>query len=100
MPKVPTRLTFENDVIKIMDDLELKSEFVGLSMGGMTLGLALKHHKDLINLSYKVRHTPSWNQRIAVVEENDTAGVINGSLKKEEFRKNPANSDVINLLKR
>ena len=35
----------ENDVIKIMDDLNVeKANFVGLSMGGMTsLGLALKH---------------------------------------------------------
>ena len=42
----------ENDVIKIMDDLEIeKANFVGLSMGGMTsLGLALNITKDLINL--------------------------------------------------
>ena len=35
----------ENDVIKIMDDLNIeKANFVGLSMGGMTsLGLALKY---------------------------------------------------------
>ena len=43
-----------------------------------------------------------WNQRIAVVKEKDTAGVVNGSLERwysENFTKDPSNSDVINLSK-
>ena len=101
----------ENDVIKIMDDLDIeKANFVGLSMGGMTsLGLALKHHKrfdKLVCCAARADMPPpmqdGWNQRIAVVKDNDTAGVVNGSLERwysENFTKDPANSDVINLSK-
>ena len=101
----------ENDVIKIMDDLEIeKANFVGLSMGGMTsLGLALKHQKrfdKLVCCAARADMPPpmqdGWNQRIAVVKENDTAGVVNGSLERwysEDFTKDPSNSDVINLSK-
>ncbi len=101
----------ENDVIKIMDDLEIeKANFVGLSMGGMTsLGLALKHHKrfdKLVCCAARADMPPpmqdGWNQRIAVVKDNDTAGVVNGSLERwysEDFSKDPSNSDVINLSK-
>ena len=101
----------ENDVIKIMDDLEIeKANFVGLSMGGMTsLGLALKHQKrfDKFVCCAARADMPKpmqdgWNQRIAVVKENGTAGVVNGSLERwysEEFTKDPSNSDVINLSK-
>ena len=101
----------ENDVIKIMDDLEIeKANFVGLSMGGMTsLGLALKHHKrfdKLVCCAARADMPPpmqdGWNQRIAVVKEKDTAGVVNGSLERwysENFTKDPSNSDVINLSK-
>ena len=101
----------ENDVIKIMDDLEIeKANFVGLSMGGMTsLGLALKHQKrfnKLICCAARADMPPpmqdGWNQRIAVVKDNDTAGVVNGSLERwysEDFTKDPSNSDVINLSK-
>ena len=99
----------ENDVIKIMDDLEIeKANFVGLSMGGMTsLGLALKHHKrfdKFVCCAARADMPPpmqdGWNQRIAVVKDNDTAGVVNGSLERwysEDFTKDPSNSDVINL---
>ena len=101
----------ENDVIKIMDDLEIeKANFVGLSMGGMTsLGLALKHQKrfdKFVCCAARADMPPpmqdGWNQRIAVVKDNDTAGVVNGSLERwysEDFTKDPANSDVINLSK-
>ena len=101
----------ENDVIKIMDDLEIeKANFVGLSMGGMTsLGLALKHQKrfdKLVCCAARADMPPpmqdGWNQRITVVKENDTAGVVNGSLERwysEDFTKDPSNSDVINLSK-
>ena len=101
----------ENDVIKIMDDLEIeKANFVGLSMGGMTsLGLALKHQNrfdKLVCCAARADMPPpmqeGWNQRIAVVKDNDTAGVVNGSLERwysEDFTKDPSNSDVINLSK-
>ena len=101
----------ENDVIKIMDDLEVeKANFVGLSMGGMTsLGLALKHQKrfdKLVCCAARADMPPpmqdGWNQRIAVVKENDAAGVVNGSLERwysEDFTKDPSNTDVINLSK-
>ena len=101
----------ENDVIKIMDDLEIeKANFVGLSMGGMTsLGLALKHQKrfdKFVCCAARADMPPpmqdGWNQRIAVVKEKDTAGVVNGSLERwysENFTKDPSNSDVINLSK-
>ena len=53
----------ENDVIKIMDDLNVeKANFVGLSMGGMTsLGLALKHQNrfnKFFAASYLICHHP------------------------------------------
>jgi 3-oxoadipate enol-lactonase len=101
----------ENDVIKIMDDLEIeKANFVGLSMGGMTsLGLALKHQKrfdKFVCCAARADMPPpmqdGWNQRIAIVNGNDTHGIVNGSLERwysEEFTKNPDNSDIINLSK-
>ena len=101
----------ENDVIKIMDNLEVKkANFVGLSMGGMTsLGLALKHQNrfdKFVCCAARADMPPpmqdGWNQRIAVVKESDTAGVINGSLQRwysEKFTNDPDNADVINLSK-
>ena len=101
----------ENDVIKIMDNLEVKkANFVGLSMGGMTsLGLALKHQNrfdKFVCCAARADMPPpmqdGWNQRIAVVKESDTAGVINGSLERwysEKFTNDPANTDIINLSK-
>ena len=101
----------ENDVIKIMDNLEVeKANFVGLSMGGMTsLGLALKHQNrfdKFVCCAARADMPPpmqdGWNQRIAVVKESDTAGVVNGSLERwfsEKFITDPANIDVINLSK-
>ena len=101
----------ENDVIKIMDNLEVeKANFVGLSMGGMTsLGLALKHQNrfdKFVCCAARADMPPpmqdGWNQRIAVVKESDTAGVVNGSLERwysEKFTKDPANTDIINLSK-
>ena len=101
----------ENDVIKIMDNLEVeKANFVGLSMGGMTsLGLALKHQNrfdKFVCCAARADMPPpmqdGWNQRIAVVKESDTAGVVNGSLERwysEKFTNNPANTDIINLSK-
>ena len=101
----------ENDVIKIMDYLEIeKANFVGLSMGGMTsLGLALKHQNrfnKLVCCAARADMPPpmqdSWDQRILVVKENDTAGVVNGSLERwysEKFTNDPANVDIINLSK-
>ena len=101
----------ENDVIKIMDNLEVeKANFVGLSMGGMTsLGLALKHQNrfdKFVCCAARADMPPpmqdGWNQRIAVVKESDTAGVVNGSLERwysEKFTNDPANKDIINLSK-
>ena len=101
----------ENDVIKIMDHLEVeKANFVGLSMGGMTsLGLALKHQNrfdKFVCCAARADMPPpmqdGWNQRIAVVKESDTAGVVNGSLERwysEKFTNDPANTDIINLSK-
>ncbi|MDA7579451.1 alpha/beta fold hydrolase [Alphaproteobacteria bacterium] len=99
----------ENDVIKIMDDLEIeKANFVGLSMGGMTsLGLALKYQNrfdKFVCCAARADMPPplrdGWDQRIAVVKQNDTDGVVEGSLERwysEEFTKDPANLDVISL---
>ena len=101
----------ENDVIKIMDNLEVeKANFVGLSMGGMTsLGLALKHQNrfdKFVCCAARADMPPpmqdGWNQRIAVVKESDTAGVVNGSLERwysEKFTNDPTNTDIINLSK-
>ena len=101
----------ENDVIKIMDNLEIeKANFVGLSMGGMTsLGLALKHQNrfdKFVCCAARADMPPpmqdGWNQRIAVVKESDTAGVVNGSLERwysEKFTNDPTNTDIINLSK-
>ena len=98
----------ENDVVSIMDDLNIaKAHFVGLSMGGMTsLGLALKHsdrfHKMVCCAARADMPPPaieSWDQRMAVVEEKGTEGVVEGSLERwfsDEFRNNSSNSDVIN----
>ena len=99
------------DIRDIIEGLDLKkAHIVGLSMGGMTsLGLALKHHKrfdKLVCCAARADMPPpmqdGWNQRIAVVKDNDTAGVVNGSLERwysEDFTKDPSNSDVINLSK-
>ena len=101
----------ENDVIKIMDNLEVeKANFVGLSMGGMTsLGLALKHQNrfdKFVCCAARADMPPplqdGWNQRIAVVKKSDTAGVVNGSLERwysEKFTNDPTNTDIINLSK-
>ena len=101
----------ENDVIKIMDNLEVeKANFVGLSMGGMTsLGLALKHQNrfdKFVCCAARADMPPpmqdGWNQRIAVVKESDTAGVVNGSLERwysEKFTNDPTNTDIIKLSK-
>jgi len=101
----------ENDVIKIMDDLNVeKANFVGLSMGGMTsLGLALKHQNrfnKFVCCAARADMPPplqeGWDQRISIVTENDTKGVVNGSLERwfsEEFSKDPLNTDIINLSK-
>ena len=94
-----------------MDNLEVeKANFVGLSMGGMTsLGLALKHQNrfdKFVCCAARADMPPpmqdGWNQRIAVVKESDTAGVVNGSLERwysEKFTNDPTNTDIINLSK-
>jgi len=101
----------ENDVIKIMDELNVeKADFIGLSMGGMTsLGLALKHQNrfnKFVCCAARADMPPplqnGWNQRIAIVNENDTNSVVNKSLERwysEGFSKNPDNLDIINLSK-
>ena len=101
----------ENDVIRIMDDLQIeKTHFVGLSIGGMTsLGLALKHQERfnrLICCAARADMPPpmkeTWDQRIAVVKDKGTNGVVDGSLERwysDDFNKNPSNVDIINLSK-
>ena len=98
----------ENDVIKIMDELSIdKAHFIGLSMGGMTsIGLALKHsHRfnKLICCAARADMPPpaieAWDQRIAVVKEKGTLGVVDGSLERwfsDEFRSNDKNIETIN----
>ena len=101
----------ENDVITILDNLKIdKAHFIGLSIGGMTsLGLALKHQNrfnKIICCAARADNPPpfidSWNQRIAVIEEKGTNGVVDGSLDRwysEEFKANFKNNDIINLSK-
>lgn len=101
----------ENDVIKIMDDLNVeKANFVGLSMGGMTsLGLALKHQNrfnKFVCCAARADMPPpaieAWDQRINVVKENGTGAVVNGSIERwfsDDFNKNSANEEAINLSK-
>ena len=97
----------ENDVIKIMDELNIeKSHFIGLSMGGMTsLGLALKHSNrfdKLVCCAARADMPPpaieAWDQRIAIVKEKGATGVVDGSLERwfsEEFRSNTVNNEII-----
>ena len=101
----------ENDVITILDNLKIdKAHFIGLSIGGMTsLGLALKHQNrfnKIICCAARADNPPpfidSWNQRIAVIEEKGTNGVVDGSLDRwysEEFKANSQNNEIINLSK-
>ena len=98
----------ENDVISIMDELNITTaHFVGLSMGGMTsLGLALKYpdrFDKLVCCAARADMPPpaieSWDQRMAVVEEKGTEGVVQGSIERwfsDEFRNDSSNSDIIN----
>ena len=99
----------ENDVITILDNLKNYEDVVGLSIGGMTsLGLALKHQNrfnKIICCAARADNPPpfvdSWNQRIAIIEEKGTDGVVDGSLERwysDEFRLNKYN-DIINLSK-
>tara|TARA_B110000971_G_C19859440_1_gene430956 strand:- start:79 stop:873 length:795 start_codon:yes stop_codon:yes gene_type:complete len=101
----------ENDVITIMDNLDIdKAHFIGLSIGGMTsLGLSLKYpnrFNKIICCAARGDNPPpyieSWNQRISVIEEKGTAGVVEGSIHKwysEEFRTDNNNNNIINLSK-
>jgi 3-oxoadipate enol-lactonase len=101
----------ENDVITIMDNLDIdKAHFIGLSIGGMTsLGLSLKYpnrFNKIICCAARADNPPpyieSWNQRISVIEEKGTAGVVEGSIDRwysEEFRTNHNNNNIINLSK-
>ena len=101
----------ENDVITILDNLKIdKAHFIGLSIGGMTsLGLALKHQNrfnKIICCAARADNPPpfvdSWNQRIAVIEEKGTDGVVDGSIDRwysEEFKTDSKNNDIINLSK-
>ena len=95
----------ENDVISIMDEINIdKAHFVGLSMGGMTsLGLALKHSNrfdKIVCCAARADMPPpaieAWDQRMAVVEDKGTEGVVQGSLERwfsDEFRNDSSNSD-------
>ena len=101
----------ENDVITILDELEIeKAHFVGLSIGGMTsLGLALKHQKrfnKLICCAARADMPPpmkeTWDQRINIVKDKGTDGVVDGSIERwysDDFNKNSSNADIINLSK-
>ncbi|MDA0763931.1 MAG: alpha/beta fold hydrolase [Proteobacteria bacterium] len=101
----------ENDVITIMDNLNIdKAHFIGLSIGGMTsLGLSLKYpnrFNKIICCAARADNPPpyieSWNQRISVIEEKGTAGVVEGSIDRwysEEFRTDHNNNNIINLSK-
>ena len=92
----------ENDVITILDELEIeKAHFVGLSIGGMTsLGLALKHQKRFNKLiccaaraDMPAPMKETWDQRISVVKDKGTSGVVDGSIERwysEDFNKNSA----------
>ena len=101
----------ENDVITILDELEIeKAHFVGLSIGGMTsLGLALKHQKRFNKLiccaaraDMPAPMKETWDQRINVVKDKGTNGVVDGSIERwysDDFNKKSANADIINLSK-
>ena len=97
----------ENDVILIMDQLKIdKAHFIGLSMGGMTsIGLALKHsHRfnKFVCCAARADMPPpaieAWDQRINVVKEKGTLGVVDGSLERwfsEDFRLDNKNNAII-----
>ena len=97
----------ENDVISIMDEIGIdKAHFVGLSMGGMTsLGLALKHSNrfdKLVCCAARADMPPpaieAWDQRMAVVEDKGTQGVVQGSLERwfsDKFRNDVANNHIL-----
>ena len=97
----------ENDVISIMDEIGIdKVHFVGLSMGGMTsLGLALKHSNrfdKLVCCAARADMPPpaieAWDQRMAVVEDKGTQGVVQGSLERwfsDKFRNDVANNHIL-----
>ena len=99
----------ENDVIKILDELNIeKAHFVGLSIGGMTsLGLALKHQNRFNKIvccaaraDMPAPMKESWDERISIVKKNGTIGVVNSSLERwysDEFRNNSNNMNKINL---
>ena len=101
----------ENDVIRILDELNIeKAHFVGLSIGGMTsLGLALKHQKRFNKIvccaaraDMPIPMKESWNERISIVKKLGTDGVVNSSLERwysKEFRNNSKNMIKINLAK-
>ena len=97
----------ENDVITILDELNIeKPHFVGLSIGGMTsLGLALKHQKrfnKIVCCAARADMPPpaieAWDQRIAVVEDIGTQGVVQSSLERwfsDEFRNDVSNYQIL-----
>ncbi|MDC1209708.1 alpha/beta fold hydrolase [Pseudomonadota bacterium] len=103
--------TLENDVITILDALEIdKAHFVGLSIGGMTsLGLALKHQdrfNKIICCAARADNPPPfvelWNQRIAIIEEKGTEGVVDGSLERwysNDFILNKSNEQILDFSK-
>ena len=97
----------ENDVISIMDELGIdKAHFIGLSMGGMTsLGLALKHSNrfnKLVCCAARADMPPpaieAWDQRMAIVENKGTQGVVQGSIERwfsDEFRNDVSNNHIL-----
>ena len=97
----------ENDVILIMDQLKIdKAHFIGLSMGGMTsIGLALKHsHRfnKFVCCAARADMPPpaieAWDQRINVVKDKGTLGVVDGSLERwfsKDFRLDKKNNAII-----
>ena len=97
----------ENDVILIMDEIGIdKAHFIGLSMGGMTsLGLALKHSNrfdKLVCCAARADMPPpaieAWDQRMLVVEDKGTEGVVQGSLERwfsDNFRNDVANNHIL-----
>ena len=101
----------EGDVITILDELEIeKAHFVGLSIGGMTsLGLALKQQNrfsKIICCAARADMPPpmkeTWDQRISVVKDKGTSGVVDGSIERwysEDFNNNSANDEMINMSK-
>ena len=90
-----------------MDEIGIdKAHFVGLSMGGMTsLGLALKHSNrfdKLVCCAARADMPPpaieAWDQRMAVVEDKGTQGVVQGSLERwfsDKFRNDVANNHIL-----